>query len=128
MISYKDLKEIAEQLDLIILENDQDNDFNLLINHPLFQYSQGRQIDGSVMCVNFSKQSIWLFQNLEEFYYPWDGAPHWQLANKDEDDKGKKYKNETKEFFIEEIKKIILTVKEKQTNLELEKIKGDFQC
>ena len=128
MISYKDLKEIAEQLDLIIMENYHENDFNLLINHPLFQCNQGRQIDGSVMCVNFSKQSIWLFHNLEEFYYPWDGSPHWQLANKDEDDKGKKYKNETKEFFIEEIKKIILTVKEKQTNLELEKIKGDFQC
>lgn len=128
MISYRDFKEIADIFGLKIAEDENNKEWNMYIDSPLFNNSYNRTIDGAVMSLNFSTQSVWLYECVEMVEYPWDNIKHWHLAAETEDgnSNGKKFIDKEKSFFIEKIKKIIEDVKHKQEEVELEKIKGDF--
>lgn len=128
MISFRDFQDIADTLGLKIEEDENHQEWNMYIDSPLFNDSRNRAIDGSVMAISFSTQSVWIYNRIEMVEYPWDKTNHWHLAA-DMDDlniSGKKFINKEKSFFIEEIRKIMVDVKNKQEELELEKIKGDF--
>lgn len=128
MISFSDFKDIADTLGLKIAEDENHQEWNMYIDSPLFNDSHNRTIDGSVMAISFSTQSVWIYNRIEIIEYPWDKKNHWHLAA-DMDElniSGKKFINKEKSFFIEEIRKIMVDVKNKQEELELEKIKGDF--
>lgn len=130
MISFSEFKEIADTLGLEIAEDENNKEWNMYIDSPLFVDSHNRAIDGAVLALSFSNQAVWLYNRIEIVEYPWDNTPHWHLAAEidDENLNGKKYVNKEKSYFIEEIRKIMVDVKNKQEEVELEKIKGDFQC
>lgn len=130
MISFRDFQEIADTLGLQISENENNKEWNMYIDSPLFFGSHDYTIDGAVMALSFSKQTVWLYNRLEIVEYPWDNTPHWHLAAETDEANlnGMKYVDKGKSFFIEEIRKIMVDVKNKQAEIELEKIEGDFQC
>lgn len=130
MISFRDFQDIADTLGLRIVEDENNQEWNMYIDSPLFLDSYNRTIDGAVMALNFSTQSVWLYNHINIVEYPWDKTPHWHLAAEIDElnISGKKYVDKDKSFFIDEIRKIMVDVKHKQEEVELEKIKGDFKC
>lgn len=130
MISFSDFQDIADTLGLKIVEDENHQEWNMYIDSPLFNDCHNRTIDGSVMAISFKTQSVWIYPCIERIEYPWDNTKHWHLAAEMDNLNitGNKYSDKEKSFFIEEIRKIIMKVKNKQEELELEKIKGDFQC
>lgn len=123
MISFREFKEIADTLGLEIAEDENNKEWNMYINSPLFVDSHNRAIDGAVMAMSFNTQSLWLYNRVEIVEYPWDKTPHWHLAAEIDEENfgGKKYVNKDKSYFIEEIRKIMVDVKTNKKKLNLKK-------
>lgn len=124
MISFNELKDIADEFGLDFEEDEAYSEWRMYIKNPIFT---GRDVDSAVISVNFREQSIWVFNELDTVQYPWDYSLHWSLRVKGNSvDSDKIHRNKPKEFFRQVVKDTIQLVKRKQEELELDKIKGDF--